>query len=299
MNEQRIPPAVTFHFEKIIALVAEHARLDAAEWAIRSHELMGQLEHRWHEGVELGLSTDAAQQRALELFGDPEAVGRRFRKHWRFNLLFARNWRLVRIVIFLVALNHAADTVMIASLTATATRSLTESADQHLRAFDEMIQKNTERNKALFKDSNQSSSSNKTQKPAKVYRDVGFSTYDRVMIAIDKNKGWLSLIWFLAVAAPFLISMLATKTKLPRFADPRAIALMLPVVLGALFVAGVPIWSMLHAISYKLRFMALPGQFFEIGLGIFGSVCLLSDGFDLSGQRKERLLKILGYRKPA
>lgn len=76
MPELRVPPAVSFTFERVAIDVCDQAGLETFEWAAKAKELVNHLEQRWCEGVELGMSTDAAQKRALDLFGPPQEAGR-------------------------------------------------------------------------------------------------------------------------------------------------------------------------------------------------------------------------------
>ena len=76
MPELRVPPAVSFAFERVATDVCDQAGLETFEWAAKVKELVNHLEQRWCEGVELGMSTDAAEKRALDLFGPPQEAGR-------------------------------------------------------------------------------------------------------------------------------------------------------------------------------------------------------------------------------
>jgi len=103
MSELRVPPAVTFAFERLVADVCRQAKLDDHEWALTARELLTHLQNRWREGDALNLSTDAATQRALDLFGAPEVVAMSLRNPWWRRLLFHENHRLKRILVFLSA----------------------------------------------------------------------------------------------------------------------------------------------------------------------------------------------------
>ena len=90
-SELRVPPAVTVGFERLALSICEEAKLDFAEWASKTHELVGHLQELWREGVELGLNTDASEARALDAFGTVEQVGRSLRLPWfRRYMLFER-----------------------------------------------------------------------------------------------------------------------------------------------------------------------------------------------------------------
>jgi len=103
MSELRVPPAVTFAFERYVAEVCQRARLDDYEWPLRARELLTHLQNRWREGESLGLSTTAAEQRALELFGAPKDVAKGLRRPWWKRLLLHQNCRLHRQLTFLAA----------------------------------------------------------------------------------------------------------------------------------------------------------------------------------------------------
>ncbi|MFA6546191.1 MAG: hypothetical protein WCS99_17360 [Limisphaerales bacterium] len=306
MDELHIPPAVTFHFEKIIALVAEHAQLEPTEWAIRSHELMGQLEHRWREGIDMGLSTDAAERRALELFGDPGAVGRRFKKRWEVNLLFSYGWRVARIVLFLISMHLAVTAVQVSALSAKATKEGINTVNSLNKSLDDSKRRMAEIKKSLPKRSSHPDTTSKLPQNAEKassakadYREYEFTTYDQIAIAMDNNIGWISLSQWLAIAAPFLISFVTTRTKRSRFGSPLAIALMVPVMVSALFVAIVPLSYVIHGYAYKFTISSLPGDAIYTAFCGLGALCVLSDALDFPAKRKWRLLKLLGYRNPA
>ena len=101
MPELRVPPAVTFAFEKVVAKVCDRARLETEEWPLKARELLNHLQQRWREGIEMGLSTDAAQSRALEMFGPPSLVARSLRETWWKRLMFQRRCRTARNLVFL------------------------------------------------------------------------------------------------------------------------------------------------------------------------------------------------------
>ena len=103
MSEVRVPPAVTFTFERLVADVCQQAKLDDHEWALTARELLTHLQNRWREGDALNLNTDTATQRALDLFGNAEVVAKSLRRPWWNRLLFHENRRLKRILVFLSA----------------------------------------------------------------------------------------------------------------------------------------------------------------------------------------------------
>lgn len=103
MAELRVPPAVTFKFERFVAEVCHGAKLDDHEWPLKARELLSHLQERWREGVETGLSDAAAEQRALDLFGSSRAVARQLRRPWWRRLLFHQNRRQHRLLTFLTA----------------------------------------------------------------------------------------------------------------------------------------------------------------------------------------------------
>lgn len=99
----RIPPATTLSFQKTATQVCNLAKLDYDEWPLHAHELVNHLNERWREGIELGLSTDAAQERALRLFGDTSHVAQSIKRPWYRRLLTQQRYRPERYLIFLGA----------------------------------------------------------------------------------------------------------------------------------------------------------------------------------------------------
>ncbi|NJK92628.1 MAG: hypothetical protein HC904_12850 [Blastochloris sp.] len=95
----RIPPGVDFAFEKRVNAVLESAKPDYDRLPELRTELMEHLRQRWREGIEKNLSTEAAEEQALELFGDPEAIGKSLREVWWRRLLFYRRCRAERFLI--------------------------------------------------------------------------------------------------------------------------------------------------------------------------------------------------------
>ena len=285
MDELRIPPGVTFQFEKVLALVAEHARLGATDWAIRSHELMGQFEHRWREGIEMGLSTNDASTRALEMFGDPEAVGRRFRKNSEWKLLFSRDWQWIRIIVFLIATYCA----------------IKANRDALLSQMEVDASSEMEFRKVLGNEGKGfGTAASGAQLVALILGDFTFY-----------NLACLNSV--MAVAAPFWIASLAARSKRPRFSHPLAIALMLPVTLGALYVVAVPIWhaslayfkyifpealepGMFRGMGLWPQFVfALFWDFIYIGVGALGATCLLCEALELNSKWKRQFMKTIRY----
>jgi hypothetical protein len=101
MPDLRVPPAVTFAFEKVVASVCDQAKLEAEDWPLRARELLNYFQERWREGVEMGLSTEEAQSRALEMFGPSKLVARSLREVWWKRLIFQRRCRAARNMVFL------------------------------------------------------------------------------------------------------------------------------------------------------------------------------------------------------
>lgn len=102
-DQTRIPPAVNEVFVQIASQVCNRARMDYDEWLVNSQELAFHLQERWREGIALGLSTDAAQSRAIEKFGDPNIVAKSLRKPWLQRLLFYDRFRPERYGFFILA----------------------------------------------------------------------------------------------------------------------------------------------------------------------------------------------------
>jgi len=102
-NDIRIPPAVSLAFERIAYKICELAKLDHDEWQMQVHELRTHLQERWKEGIELGLSTEKAEERALVLFGSPQAIAKSLRKPLFTRLLTYKRFRSERLLTFLAA----------------------------------------------------------------------------------------------------------------------------------------------------------------------------------------------------
>ena len=262
----------------------------------------------------MGLSTDAAERRAVELFGAPEEVGRRFRKRWELNLLLSPRWRLGRIAIFLLAAFLAKNVILINSESAKATGVVTSAVDDAFKAIDEtkrIVAKQAKRvlsaeqakriSEGYYHPDTILKIVEEVDEPSTspgVIQDAAPITYDRVSIAVSEHSGWVSLICWAAVAAPFLISFLGARTNPSRFEKPLAIGLMLPVSLAALFVALVPLCHLIHECIHCFKFASIPTGLMSIGIGGLGAFCVLSDALDLPAKRKKQQLKILGYRNP-
>jgi len=101
--EARIPPAVQLTFERVAYRVCLLAKLDHDEWQFQVLELKAHLQSRWREGVDQGLSTDQAEERALRMFGDLQTVAKSLRKPWLVRLLRYKNMRSERLLVFLSA----------------------------------------------------------------------------------------------------------------------------------------------------------------------------------------------------
>lgn len=93
---ERVPPAVSLNFERLVLDVCNRARLDFDDWPLEARELLNHLENRWREGIEMGLSTGAAEERAVALFGDVKQVARSLRAPWLRRMLFYRRYRAER-----------------------------------------------------------------------------------------------------------------------------------------------------------------------------------------------------------
>ena len=109
MSELRVPPAVTFAFERFVADVCNQAQFDYDEWPLKAHEFLVHLQDRWRERVGVGLSTEAAMQQSFDLFGDSSNIGRSLREPYWKRVLFHRRCLPARYVAFL---NGAALTVI-------------------------------------------------------------------------------------------------------------------------------------------------------------------------------------------
>lgn len=102
MSELRVPPAVTFAFERFVADVCNQAQFDYDEWPLKAHEFLVHLQDRWRERVGAGLSTEAAMQQSFDLFGDSSNIGRSLREPYWKRVLLHRRCRPARYVVFLL-----------------------------------------------------------------------------------------------------------------------------------------------------------------------------------------------------
>ena len=281
MEEHRIPPAVSFHFEQIIALAAEHARLEPTEWAIRSHELMGQLEHRWREGIDQGLSTDEAERRAVELFGDPVSVGRRYQKPMEVNLLYSRAWQAARLLLFLFVSSVTLNQIKVEFAYADVRRSMvqaTRDLDGVIRDFDK-----------TFKKGNPSAS-----KPI----NINFvpNLKEHVALWLKPLCGGLDLSRWAAAIAPFLIAWNVRRTGTARFEHPLSQLLLAIVIFCVVWVTGVNVLFNIWNLVFSFKATEVLGILFVIALTCVGSLCIVAETIDLPSRRKWRLLKLLGYK---
>ena len=99
----RVPPATSLKFQEAATQVCNLAKLDFDQWPLQAHELVSHLEQRWVEGVESGLNTDAAEERALKLFGDLSRVAATLKKPWHRRVLSDYRYRADRYFIFFTA----------------------------------------------------------------------------------------------------------------------------------------------------------------------------------------------------
>jgi hypothetical protein len=114
MSELRVPPAVTMKFENTAHYVCNKAKLDFDEWPLHIHEFVTHLQDRWREGIDLGLDTDQAEERALQLFGNLNKVAHALRKPWLKRLMYDERCRVLRyIIIVLSVANISFDTMPI------------------------------------------------------------------------------------------------------------------------------------------------------------------------------------------
>ena len=93
---ERVPPAVSLNFERLVMEVCNRAKLDFDDWPLEARELLNHLETRWREGIERGLSTEAAEERAILLFGGADQVAKSLRRPWLKRVLFYRRYRAER-----------------------------------------------------------------------------------------------------------------------------------------------------------------------------------------------------------
>jgi hypothetical protein len=286
MEEHHIPPAVSFRFEQIIALAAEHARLEPTEWVIRSHELKSQLEHRWREGIEMGLSTDAAEERAIELFGDPVAVGRRYQKPLEVNLLHSRAWQAARILLFLFVSFWPLQRIEIEAARVKATESAVAGLDEVLK-----------QNRTLFGNEEQA----KKQSPEAAARTMRIaaakrSLLDHLSLWLDSIRNVLNLQRWVAAAAPFLIVLIARRTGTARFGHPASQVLLGVVLSCAAWVFSLEVFYLLGEMFQRFSIWSVPGTVFHLALCATGVLCIVAETIDLPSRKKWRILKLLGYK---
>ena len=102
-ESSRIPPAVNQVFIRVASQVCDRAKMDYEEWMVNSQELAYHLQQRWRELTEQGLSTNDAQAKALQMFGDPHTVAKYLRKPWLERLLHYKRFRSERFFFFILA----------------------------------------------------------------------------------------------------------------------------------------------------------------------------------------------------
>ena len=102
-TELRIPPSVTFAFERTATQVCNEAKLDYDEWSLRAYEAVTHLRESWRKGIRNGLSTDEAERQALVSYGDLSIAAKSWRKSWLLRMLFHQRCRSERFFLFLAA----------------------------------------------------------------------------------------------------------------------------------------------------------------------------------------------------
>jgi hypothetical protein len=103
MATERVPPGVTLACQRAVTQVCNDAKLDDDEWALRAYEAVTHLQKRWQKGIRMGLTTDEAERRALNYYGDLSAVAKSWRRPWHVRMLFHQRCRPERFFLFLVA----------------------------------------------------------------------------------------------------------------------------------------------------------------------------------------------------
>lgn len=99
----RVPPAVSAHFGRLAYQVCNGARLDYKELPSRASEMVTSLEHRWRKGIDDGLTTEAAETKAIEWFGDLSIAIKRLQEPWYCRLFLYERSRWARLVVFVAA----------------------------------------------------------------------------------------------------------------------------------------------------------------------------------------------------
>lgn len=97
-----VPPAVTLAFERYCQEVCRLAALDSDQVPGRVYEWTTRLQDNWRAGCEeFNLSTTAAQDRAIELFGKPKELAASLRKPWWLSVITYRRCQVQRFAVVL------------------------------------------------------------------------------------------------------------------------------------------------------------------------------------------------------
>src|SRR4051812_8851949 len=102
MGGERIPPGVTFAFEKIAHEICHRAALEEDEATERAHEIVTLLREKFRDGIANELSTAQAEENAIAAL-DQAGLTSTLRRPWMLRLLFFRRSRATRQLIFLGA----------------------------------------------------------------------------------------------------------------------------------------------------------------------------------------------------
>jgi hypothetical protein len=83
-KEYTIPPGTAWEFEKYVSEICDRAEIDREDKVLLAYELQTHLQEAWRDGIDENLTTDDAQQRAIERLGSVESVARSLKeKDWR------------------------------------------------------------------------------------------------------------------------------------------------------------------------------------------------------------------------
>jgi hypothetical protein len=94
---------VTYDFEQVANEVCEKACLDYDDWNEKRRELVSYFQGRWCDFVDQELSTEEAEKRVLEMFGDVRKAAKSLRRPCLNRLLFYKRYRAERYIAFLTA----------------------------------------------------------------------------------------------------------------------------------------------------------------------------------------------------
>jgi hypothetical protein len=101
-EELTIPPATDLAFQIYVSEICDRAEIDREDRVLQAYEFQTHLHEAWREGFKEGLTSDQAQQRAIERFGSVESVARSLGGNELKALILNENDRTLRLVAFIV-----------------------------------------------------------------------------------------------------------------------------------------------------------------------------------------------------